>query len=298
MFDALVILGWVQTSSLDSVRNVVTGILGLEDSRTQQLTRIESKVDAMLDSPYRSALDYLASAQRAGLDTDKGKTYLEKAIHDFRRAAVNYEDVAPRRASWACLHLLLLYIALDDTPEAQEWGARSYEAAIRWAREETQAFENRQVLRRGRWSLFTLGSIAYVILSVLILLKGHHGNLTIGSSKSALITITFTYLFFTVLSLRFGGGLYRLVGSIRAVRPMQECALFLEQMYWVWVKLSTNPEAVKFYTIRAVDDPRSESGFVYAYELIQTVRPLDRSENRLLRNLPPPKNTNRTQDES
>lgn len=283
MFDALVVLGWVQTSGLDSLRSVVTGLIGLEDSRTRQLTRIESKVDAMLDSSYRSGLDYLASAQRAGLDTDKGKTYLDKSIHDFRKAAANYDQVAPRRASWACLHLLLLYTALDDTPEAQEWGARGYEAAIRWAQEEIRAFRNRHELRRGRWSLFTLATIALLILAILFNVKGSHGHFTIGASKSALITITSTYIVISAWILFFGGNLYRVVVSALAMRQMHQCTLFLDQMYRVWAELSTNPEAVKFYTIYAFNESGNKRGLVKKYELIELPHPLDSSKNQLLR---------------
>jgi hypothetical protein len=281
MLDALVVLGWVQTSGLDSLRNVVTGLIGLEDSRTRQLTRIESKVDAMLDSSYGSALDYLASARRAGLDTDKGKTYLDKSIHDFRKAAANYDQVAPRRASWACLHLLLLYTALGDTPEAQEWGARGYEAAIRWAQEEIRVFRNRHELRRGKWSLFTLATVALIILDVVFSIKGSHGHLAIGASKSALITITTTYLIVSFWILLWGNNLYRAVVSALAMRQMHECTLFLDQMYRVWAKLSPNPEAVKFYTIYASNE--GTWGLVKHYDLIELPHPLDPSKNQLLR---------------
>jgi hypothetical protein len=291
MLDALMVLGWVETSGLDSLRNVVAGLLGLEDSRARQLTRIESKVDAMLDSPYRSALDYLASAQRAGLDIDKGKSYLESSIHDFRRAAANYEGVAPRRASWACLHLLLLYTALGDTPEAQEWGARSYEAAIRWAREEVRAFEKRYQLRRGRWSLFTLATAAYLILAIVIAFKGNHGYLAIGPSHSAFVTITLTYVIFSSFLLIFSKNLYHLVVSILALRQMQECARFLDEVYRVWVKLSANPEAVEFYMVGVFNDSGSEWSFIKTYEVVQPSRPLDPSEIQLLRHFNPPKNT-------
>jgi hypothetical protein len=266
MLDALVVLGWVQTSGLDSLRDVVKGLLGLEDTRTQQLTRIESKVDALLDRPYGKAVDWLGSAQRADLDTDKGKTYLNNSINDFREAAAGYEKVAPRRASWACLYLLLLYTALGDVREAQEWGARSYGAAVRWVQEEVRAFENRYKLRRGRFSLFSLAAIVLIFLVVLLVVR--HGRITIGPSKSAFITITsvFVGVYFVILTM--GGGFYRLAVSKLARRQMRECKLFLDQMYRIWAKLSTNSEEVKFYTILTVEDTRIEISFIFgSYQL-------------------------------
>lgn len=287
MFDAVVALSWVQTTSLDRLRDVVKGLLGLEDARTRQLTRIESKVDALLDTEYRSALDDLDSANRAGVNTAEGHTYLDNSIRGFRIAAARYEEVSPRRRSWACFYLLMLYTARGDTPEAQVWGARSYEAAVRWVQEEVRAFENRYKLRRGRFSLFSLAAIALIFLAVLLVVR--HGRITIGPSKSALITITSAFLVIYFVILTMGGEFYHLAVSKLARRQMLECAQFLDQMYKIWAKLSTNPEGVKSYTIRTVKDARSEFSFmsgsyqlpIVRYELIQSLHPIDRSENQL-----------------
>jgi len=266
MLDALVVLGWLQTSSLDALRNVVLGLLGLEDTRTRQLTRIESKVDALIDSPYRSARDYLDSARRVGVDTDKGKAYLEHSIHDFRQAAANYQSRNPRRESWACLHLLLLYTALGDIREAQEWGARGYEATTQWEQMEIAAFKNRQQLRRGRWSLFNLTYLLLFILIILAWIEG--GHIKIGYAKVALTTISLTFLLSFFVLLPYGHGIYRALVSRRNKSQMKECDSFLNQMWRIWSSLSPNPAAVEFYKVCRVRDPESTGmGAAKTYEL-------------------------------
>lgn len=177
--NATAVLSWLGTSHPDSPRNVVPGLINLEDARAQQLTRVEPKLDAIIDSPYHEAREYLDSALHAGLGTGKGKKYLDKSIRYFQKAAANYSTVAARRESWACLHLLLVYTALGDALRAQEWGARAYNAAVRWAHEEVRAFENRRDLRRGRWSI--LGLLwTFPLLAGAIIVIAHGEHFSIG----------------------------------------------------------------------------------------------------------------------
>jgi hypothetical protein len=252
--DATVVLGWLKASSPDALRNVVVGLMGLEDIRAQQRTRTESKFDATIDGPYGKARDYLDSARRAGLDTDKGKKHLDKSIQHFQMAAENYSEVAPRRESWACLHLLLICTALGDISVAQEWGARGWTAAKRWVRAELRAFENRREMRLGRWSLLGRVSILpYLLATIIVISRGEH--FSIGMVNHEILSLSAAaYLALLAFMLTMSQDHYRQFAAWRAKAQMKECDRFLDEMWKIWSSMSPDPAQIMPYRVRRIDD--------------------------------------------
>jgi hypothetical protein len=162
--------------------------------------------------------------------------------------------------------LLLLYTALGDIREAQEWGARGYAATTQWVQMEIAAFKNRQQLRRGKWSLFNLTYLLLFILIILAWIEG--GHIKIGYAKVALTTISLTFLLSFFVLLPYGHGIYRALVSRRNKSQMKECYSFLNQMWRIWSSLSPNPAAVEFYKVCRVRDPESTGmGAAKTYEL-------------------------------
>jgi hypothetical protein len=283
--DSTVVLGWLRTSRPDSLRNVVLGLTGLEDARARQLRRVEPSLDAIIDRPYHEARGCLDSALDAGLGTGKGKKYLDKSIHDFQKAAANYSAVAPRRESWACLHLLLVYTALGDALRAQEWGARGYNAAIQWARDEVRAFDNRRELRRGRWPILRW-AWTFPFLAGAIIVIAHGGHFSTGlwkDLKKILIASGVWYIAIFALPQAYGPDHYRQFLAWRAKALMKYCDQFLTEMWDIWSSLSPIPAEVQFYRVLRIDDPKPDSGLdVKTYVL--------RSSEPPKAPIPPPKN--------
>jgi hypothetical protein len=259
--DATMVLGWLKASSSETLRNVVLGLIGLEDPRTRQPTRIESKLDAIIDSPYREARDCLDSARRAGLDTDKGKKYLDQAIHNLQKAAANYSAVAPRRESWACLNLFLVYTALGDALRAQEWGARGYNAAIQWAREEIRALENRRELRRGRWSILAWAwTFPLFVAAIIVIIRGHFSTDIWKDQKEVIIATGVWYLVYFGFVMTYGPDHYRQFVTWRAKALMKDCDQFLTEMWKIWGSLSPIPAEVASYRVLRIDDLTTDLG--------------------------------------
>ena len=274
--DATAVQGWLRASSPEALRNVVLGLIGLEDARARQLTRSEPNVNEIIDIPYHQARDCLASALRVGLDTDKGKKYLDESIRDFQHAARNYTAmVAPRRESWACLHLCLVYTALDNILGAQKWGARGYDAAIEWAREEIRAFMDRRELQRGRWSLLGWSWAYPVLVGAIVVITREGFSTDIWKDwQEAVITSGAGYLAFVGLAMTFGPDCYRVFVAWRAKALMKDCDQFLNELWKIWSSLSETPAEVTSYRVLRIDDPGMDSGlFRMTYVLCSTAPP-------------------------
>lgn len=106
-------------------------LLQLEDRRSQQLRELALAVDAVLEGPYKAALEDLELAARAETDPDSAARHLARAEVRFGDAYGNLKEVNPLLGSWAAVYLAVISSVAGHREDALHWGRRAHESAVR-----------------------------------------------------------------------------------------------------------------------------------------------------------------------
>jgi hypothetical protein len=124
-------MGLLATITLRGGSAAARHILQLEDQRSRQLRELALAVDAVLEGPYKSALEDLELAAGAATDPHRAGRYLARAEDRFGLAFGNLKDVDPLLGSWAAVHLAVICAATDRRDDALHWSRRAHELALR-----------------------------------------------------------------------------------------------------------------------------------------------------------------------
>jgi hypothetical protein len=104
-------------------------LLGIEAEQARTLNRMETKIDAGLQSAYRQGLIYLQDAL-SETDASRRREYLQKAESRLVEAVTNFETVDPMRSAWAAVYLTMISRINDNPVGAGRWALRAYRAAV------------------------------------------------------------------------------------------------------------------------------------------------------------------------
>ena len=80
-------------------------VLAIEDERARQLDAIQQTVQAHLEGPYQTALDYLRKADLPDVPAQRRAEHLRMAEERFMDALGNFKATEPLQRSWAGIYL-------------------------------------------------------------------------------------------------------------------------------------------------------------------------------------------------
>jgi hypothetical protein len=125
-------------------------ILGLERQHTEQLRRIETKIDASLAGPYNSAIEHLKIAGSPGTTPQSRNNNLRWAEEQFIAARGNLTKVDPLQSAWAAVYLVVICKLTDRPREAADWASRAHADAVRAVELRCQEINDRIDSRVGK----------------------------------------------------------------------------------------------------------------------------------------------------
>jgi hypothetical protein len=126
----LVVLHALKAPTVSGAKYAINKLLGLEAEQTKTLNRIETKVDAGLQSAYNQGLIYLQDAVSETDDMSRQSEYLKKAEDRFVAAVTNFESIDPMRSAWAAVYLTMICKINKDSTHAGRWALRAYRLAV------------------------------------------------------------------------------------------------------------------------------------------------------------------------
>ncbi len=124
-----VLLHALKAPAMSGAKYAISALLGLEAEQAKTLNRIETKIDAGLQSSYHQGLIYLQDAVNE-TDASRQHEYLRNAESRLVEAVTNFETIDPMRSAWAAVYLTMV-CKLDNNPAgAGRWARRAYRAAV------------------------------------------------------------------------------------------------------------------------------------------------------------------------
>ncbi len=125
-----VVLHALKAPAISGAKYAINKLLGLEAEQTKTLNRIETKIDASLQSSYNQGLIYLQDAISGTDDMPRQREYLQKAESRLTEAVTNFETIDPMRSAWAAIYVTMICKINDDPARAGRWALRAYRAAV------------------------------------------------------------------------------------------------------------------------------------------------------------------------
>ena len=150
-----------------AVEALLNAVFQIQDQQEAALGRIEAGIQLLLDSPWRTAWEYIEEArlQHTSLDTRRKK--LELAAGKLHEAIPNQQELTFRHA-YACLDLALLEHILGDQTVAQLYAGKAVRSAVGYVQDvgagrvDPPHSSARVLLRRAQGGLrFTASAMGY-----------------------------------------------------------------------------------------------------------------------------------------
>jgi hypothetical protein len=125
-------------------------LLAIEDQRTQQLNRIERKVQAGLERPYHAGRLILEEANAPDIGAARRAERLVRAEDAFIDAYGALHEVDPSIAAWSAVHVVGISLLQERSSDARRWAEKTHLAAIKAVRERCTASNDRIDSKLGK----------------------------------------------------------------------------------------------------------------------------------------------------
>ncbi|WP_369390426.1 hypothetical protein AB5J72_24425 [Streptomyces sp. CG1] len=126
----LIVLHALKAPAASGAKCALSKLFGLEAEQAKTLNRIETKIDASLQSSYNQGLIYLQDAISETDSMPRQRDYLEKAESRLIEAVANFETIDPMRSAWAAIYLTMICKINDNSAGAGRWALRAYRASV------------------------------------------------------------------------------------------------------------------------------------------------------------------------
>jgi hypothetical protein len=104
-------------------------LLHIETEHTRLLNQLTRGVDALLSSPYNTAIAHLEIAAKADTSPQRATSNLADAQKSFVAAYGTVQKVDPLQSAWAAVHLAIICTATQELGEARHWADHARDRA-------------------------------------------------------------------------------------------------------------------------------------------------------------------------
>jgi hypothetical protein len=118
-------------------------VLAIEDERARQLDAIQQTVQAHLEGPYQTALDYLRRADLPDVPAQRRAEHLRMAEERFMDALGNFKATEPLQRSWAGIYLAGICVLGKRVAEARRYALEAHADAVKATSKECAAVNER-----------------------------------------------------------------------------------------------------------------------------------------------------------
>ena len=109
-----------------AVSRLLTSLVALQSEELEAVLRVESQVNALVDSPFQEGQSWLETAARPHRTAEDRAKYLDHALTAFMRAQAQQRGFDQAVAQ---LHVALSFALLGYPIDANEWLQKAYTAA-------------------------------------------------------------------------------------------------------------------------------------------------------------------------
>jgi hypothetical protein len=158
----VIIMGLLSSVAFRGGKAAAERILGVEDKRTRQLSRLSLRVDALLAVPYHTGLEHVTILNRPDFHPSQSAWHLSEAEKSFAAAFGNFKNVDPLQSAWAAVQLAIISVATGRRGNALHWTKRGHEQATRALGQVRRQIRDKADGRVGRMRLTSEGATANV----------------------------------------------------------------------------------------------------------------------------------------